>query len=442
VRVERLPGEHVFSANREEVSTQLNPDITGYHFEVTPTNVTITAADEANAFYARQTLRQMTVSNRIPCVRVEDHPRFKWRGLMLDCSRTFQSVAYLHQTIDRMAIYKLNVLHLHLTDDQGWRLEIKKYPKLTQKGAFFSAKYGEPQSHEGFYTQAQMRELVAYAADHFITIVPEIEMPGHSHEVVVCYPELSCAGKTTNDIFPFYKGPTTTADVYCAGNEDTFHFLQDVLDEVTDIFPSKFIHVGGDEVPKAAWQACPKCQARLKAEGLKNEHELQSYFVRRIEKYLAGKGRRLIGWDEILEGGLAPDATVMSWRGTSGGLAAAKAGHDVVMSPTSHCYFDYSYDDISSASVFAFDPVAGLPPEAAIHILGLQANFWSHIDREPELVDRQLFPRLLAIAERGWSADNRSDWPDYQRRARAQLAQLAQLAIHFQPSDLAAPVGK
>jgi len=411
--------------------------VEAYEIEITTNGVAVRSSSGAGAFYAEQTLKQLRAADgSLPCVVIRDVPRFTWRGLMLDCSRTFQSVDYLHRTIDRMAVYKLNVLHLHLTDDQGWRLEMKKHPELTKKGAFYSAQYAEPPSHEGFYMQAQMREVVAYAAARHITIVPEIEMPGHSHEVIVCRPDLSCAGKTTNEIFPFFKGPTTTADVYCAGNEDTFRFLQEVLDEVTDIFPSKFIHVGGDEVPKTAWKSCPKCQARMQAEGLKNEHELQSYFIRRIEKYLAGKGRRLIGWDEILEGGLAPDATVMSWRGTSGGLAAAKAGHDVVMSPTSHCYFDYSYDAINSKHVFAFDPVAGLPPAAAAHVLGLQANFWSHIDREPELVDRQLFPRLLAIAERGWSPDHRSEWRNYQRRAEAQLPRLKQLAVHYQPLDL------
>ncbi len=447
-------------AHRREITVLLQTNqvetfgAEGYELIVSGKYVGITAATEAGLFYGGQTLLQLLPSKiiasqvvtgrqwNVPCVTISDQPRFAWRGLMLDCSRTFQSVAYLHRTIDRMAVYKLNVLHLHLTDDQGWRLEIKQHPELTGTGAFFSVKYGEPPSHQGFYTQAQMREVVAYAAARHINIVPEIEMPGHSHEVMVCHPELSCAASTANDIFPFYQGPTTTADVYCAGNEDTFRFLQEVLDEVIDIFPSKFIHVGGDEVPMTAWKSCSKCQARMTAEGLKNERELQSYFMRRIEKYLAGKGRRLIGWDEILEGGLAPDATVMSWRGTAGGLAAAKAGHAVVMSPTSHCYFDYSYGDINSARVFDFDPVAGLSPVVAAHVLGLQANFWSHIDREPELVDRQLFPRLLAIAERGWSPDNRSQVSDYQRRAQAQLSRLEQLGVHYQPLDLAIPVGE
>jgi hexosaminidase len=420
-----------------------------YRLDVTKEQVTLGAAEPEGMFRATQTLLQLlpagVASTGGPCelhgVHIEDAPRFQWRGLMLDCSRTFQSIGYLRQTLDRMVCYKLNILHLHLTDDQGWRLEIKRYPELTQQGARFPAKYNEPPSHQGYYTQAQMREVVAYAAARHITIVPEIEMPGHSLEVLACYPRLSCTGGPF-EIFPFFKGPGVTENVLCAGNEATFAFLDDVLAEVAVIFPGPYIHIGGDEVPKTAWKACSKCQGRMKAEGLKNESELQSYFIRRVAKLVEKHGKRLIGWDEILEGGLAPNATVMSWRGMEGGMAAARAGHDVVMSPTSHCYFDYTYSAINSARVFAFDPLAGIPPEAACHVLGLQANFWSHIDREPELVDRQLFPRLLALAERGWSPDNRSQWTDYQRRARAQLPRLTQLGIHYQTLDLAAPVGE
>ena len=444
-----------------------------YSIVVSPKQATLRASEPAGIFRATQTLLQLLpdwimsttrvaavspappskvkpgparlppepVACNIPCVKIEDTPRFAWRGLMLDCSRTFQSLDYLKQTLDRMACYKLNVLHLHLTDDQGWRLEIKKYPELTRKGAQFPARYNEPPSHQGFYTQEQMREVVAYAAARHITIVPEIEMPGHSLAALACYPRLSCTGGPF-DIFPFFKGPDITANVFCAGNDASFEFLDGVLAEVAAIFPNQYIHIGGDEVPKTAWKVCPKCQARIKAEGLKDEGELQSYFTRRVEKLVEKHGKRLVGWDEIIEGGLAPNATVMSWRGMEGGMAAAKAGHDVVMSPTSHCYFDYPYSGIDSARVFAFDPVAGIPPEAARHVLGLQANFWSHIDREPELVDRQLFPRLLALAERGWSADNRSEWTGYQRRARAQLPRLKQLGIRYQPFDLAVPVGE
>ena len=283
-----------------------------YKLDITPGRITIVGGSSTGVFYGVQTLRQIlgpspiTDFAKVPCLSIQDQPRFAWRGLMLDCSRTFQSLDYLRKTIDRMAFYKMNVLHLHLTDDQGWRMEIRKYPELTRKGAHFSPKHKEPLSHEGCYTQAELKELVAYAALRGIAIVPEIEMPGHSLALLVCRPELSCAGKTADDIFPLSKGPLITVNVLCAGNEQTFEFLEDVLDEVLQVFPSKYIHIGGDEVLKWYWNACPKCQARIKAEGLKDEHELQSYFVRRMERYLAGKGRSLIGWDEILEGGLAP----------------------------------------------------------------------------------------------------------------------------------------
>lgn len=404
----------------------------GYEIEITPTGAVVRSSSDAGAFYASQTLDQLRLGDgSLPCVSIRDEPRFSWRGLMLDCSRTFQSLDYLHKTIDRLAAYKMNVLHLHLTDDQGWRLEIAKYPELTQKGARFSAKYNEPESHQGFFSQQQLRELVAYAAQRGVTLVPEIEMPGHSLAALVCHPELSCTGKIPDDIFPFGNGPGITHDIFCAGNDETFKFIENVLDEVIEIFPSEFIHIGGDEAPKTRWKACEKCQARIKAKGLKNEHELQSYFIRRIEKHINAKGRRLIGWSEILQGGLAPNAAVMDWIG--GAAAATKEGHDAVMSPTSHCYFDYSYAAISSARAFSFDPVAKLLPEQAKHELGLQANFWSHIDREPKLVDRQLFPRLLAIAERGWSPASDNDVTNFEARLAAQLPRLRQMGVHYRP---------
>jgi hexosaminidase len=340
-----------------------------------------------------------------------------------------------------MALYKLNVLHLHLTDDQGWRLEIKKYPNLARKAAFFPANYHEPASHEGFYTQAQMRELVAYAAARHILIVPEIEMPGHSLALLSLMPQLAC---TTGpfEFFPYSKGPGITEDILCTGKEATFDFLRDVLEEVTAIFPSPYVHIGGDEVPRTRWRHCPLCQARMKQEGLKTEAELQSWFNRRIERMLAAKDRRLIGWDEIVEGGVSSTTIVMGWRGVSPALAAAQSGHDVVLTPQSYCYFDYTYGAMDSARVFSFDPLAGLSPEAARHILGVQASFWSHLDREPELVDRQLFPRLLALAERGWSSDNRTNWPDYRRRLNANLSRLEKLGIRYERLDLLAPAGE
>ena len=406
-----------------------------YQLDVAPGRITIAGGAPAGVFYGIQTLRQIVGpspvvdSTEVPCLVIHDHPRFAWRGLMLDCSRTFQSLDYLQKTIDRLAFYKMNVLHLHLTDDQGWRMEIRKYPKLTDKGARFSPKYNEPPSHQGFYTQAELRKLIQYAKLRGITIIPEIEMPGHCIAALVCRPELSCSGDIPDDIFPFGKGPSISEDVFCAGNDAVFAFLQDVLDEVVEVFPSKYIHVGGDEVLKTRWKVCPKCQARIKAEGLKNEQELQSYFIRRIERYLADKGRRLIGWDEILEGGLAPNAAVMSWRGVDGGIAAAKAGHEVVMCPTTHCYFDYNYAAIDSKRAYQFDPIAELSPQEAKFVLGLQANFWSHIDREPPLVDKQIFPRLLSLAERGWSPESVTEWSTFEPRLLAHAEWLRQFEI-------------
>jgi hexosaminidase len=362
---------------------------------------------------------------------------------MLDCSRTFQSIEYLKQTLDRMAVYKLNVLHLHLTDDQGWRIEIMRYPELTARGAFFPAKYNEPAAHQGFYTQKQMRDLVAYAAARHITIVPEIEMPGHSLAALSVLPHLSCTGGPF-EIYPYKKefGPLITPDIFCAGQEETFEFFSNVLAEVIDIFPSKYIHIGGDEAPKVRWKACPLCQKRIKDEGLKNEVELQSWFIRRAEKMVAAKGRRLIGWDEIAEGGLSPNATVMWWRAKSGQNEteivknALHNGHETVMSPNTYCYFDYTYQRTDTLRAYSFEPI---PPELdaaqAGLVLGLQACFWSHIDREPERVDYQLFPRLLAIAERGWSPKDTRDPADFSRRITSHAATLEQLGVHYRPES-------
>ena len=411
-----------------------------HELAVRPEGVTLRAGEPRGLYWACQTLRQLIrlsrrdgddVSRRIPAVVIEDRPRFGWRGLMLDCSRTFQSLEYLRATVDRMAYYKMNVLHLHLTDDQGWRLEIEAFPELTEKGARFPGKWDEPEAHQGFYRKKDMKALVAYAAARGITLVPEIEMPGHTLAVLACFPELSCTGGPF-EIHPFFKGPGIHPDIFCAGREETFDFLEKVLAEVFEIFPSRCVHIGGDEAPKARWNACPRCRERMTREGIQDVHGLQSWFIRRIERFINAHGRVIIGWDEILEGGLAPNAAVMSWRGTAGGLAAARAGHDVVMSPTSHCYFDYSYDRIDTERAYAFEPVPDvLEPGRVRHVLGLQANFWSHIDREPEKVDRQLFPRLLAIAERGWSAKAVRDREDFMRRVAVHLPELARMGVRY-----------
>ncbi len=399
----------------------------GYILEVDPGALRIRASHPKGLFYGAVTLLQLLLTSKpasppsLPCLSITDRPRFRWRGLMLDCSRTFQSPGYIRKTIDRMAFYKMNVLHLHLTDDQGWRLEIKKYPGLTAKGAFFPKKYGEPPSHQGYYTQSQAAELVRYASKRNITIVPEIEMPGHSLAALSSHPELSCTGGPF-EIYPFFKGPSITKDIFCAGKEKTFTFLENVLAEVMDLFPGEFIHIGGDEAPKTRWRNCPLCRARMRKLGLKDAEALQGWFTGRIAAFVRGRGRRAIGWDEILQGGLPPGTAVMSWRGTRGGIAAARAGHDVVMCPTGFCYFDYSYKKTPTRKVYSFEPVPpGLTPQQEKRILGLQANFWSHIDREPDRVDRRLFPRLLALAERGWSPKTTRDWKDFQDRLRRHI---------------------
>ncbi len=428
----------------------------GYLLSVEPQRVLLRSKTPTGLFYGTQTLLQLLPLPRVvgqpcelvrwvvPCLRIEDSPRFPWRGVMLDCSRTFQSIDYLKKTIERLAFYKMNVLHLHLTDDQGWRLELDGFPELTAKGARFPSHFGEPESHQGYYTKDEIRDLLRFAAARGVTIVPEIEMPGHSLAALSCYPELSCTGGPF-EIHPFFKGPGIHAEVFCAGTEETFTFLEGVLAEVTELFPSHYVHIGGDEVPKSCWEKCERCQARIREEGLADEHELQSWFIKRIEAFLTSKGRALIGWDEILEGGLAPRAAVMSWRGMGGGITAAGSGHDVVMSPTSHCYFDYRYERIDTERAYSFEPVPDeLDEGLAKHILGLQANFWSHIDREPELVDRQLFPRLLAIAERGWSPRDTRDWEDFRWRVKVHLVHLDELGVEYfrdPPSLLAPPIG-
>jgi len=398
--------------------TDIQPS--GYRLQVRRNKIRITAKEPAGLYYGIQTLKQLIPadgSGKIPCMDVTDFPAFGWRGLMLDCSRTFLPKEYILKSIDRLAAIKMNVLHLHLTDDQGWRIEIKKHPELTWISSKFDPQY--PGEVNGFYTQGDIREIVAHAAKNFITVVPEIEMPGHSSEIFAAYPELSCSGKRSV-IFPFFKGPTVTEDILCAGNEQVFAFMEDVLSEVMALFPSEYIHIGGDEAPKTAWNKCPKCQSRIKAEGLKDEAELQSYFIRRIEKFINSKGRKLIGWDEIMEGGLAENAAVMSWRGEQGGIEAARQGHGVVMSPTSHCYFDYSYETTSTEKVYSYDPVPKeLTGDPSKYILGAQANMWTHIARTEPAIDAQIFPRLYALAEVLWTNPAVRDYADLEHRISA-----------------------
>jgi len=429
----------------------------GYSLSVTPAFVRIAGSSPAGIFYGMQTLFQLLpaafeygsvtagVLWEIPSVFVEDAPRFSWRGMHLDCGRHFQPKAFVKKYIDLIARYKFNTFHWHLTEDQGWRIEIKKYPRLTEIGAWRAETRGDGTPHGGFYTQDDVREIVAYARERFVTIVPEIEMPGHTMAALAAYPELSCTG-----------GPFDVAtrwgvfkDVLCAGNEQTFEFLQDVLSEVIPLFPGPFVHVGGDECPKDRWTTCPKCQSRMKEEGLANAQELQSYFIKRIEKILNARGKRLIGWDEILEGGLAANATVMSWRGVDGGIAAARSGHDVVMTPTSACYFDY-YQGLTGEpeanggylpleNVYAYEPVpASLSGEEARHILGAQGNVWSESMPTTGMVEYMAFPRVCALGEVVWTPPGAKDFRDFSERMAGQYDRLAARGVHVR---VPAPTG-
>lgn len=422
----------------------------GYLLSVSKGSVIIESLAPAGLFYGVQSFYQLLppqieapgVAGRIPwsvpCVRIEDMPRFPWRGMHLDVGRHFFTKDEVKKYIDDLAMYKMNTFHWHLTEDQGWRIEIKKYPKLTETGAWRRETMFDGTPYGGFYTQEDVREVVDYARKHFITVIPEIEMPGHCQAALSSYPELSCFG-----------GPLKVGmewgiiyDVYCAGNEKTFEFLEDVLSEVIDLFPGQFVHVGGDEVPKLRWQNCVKCQARIKAEGLANETELQSYFIKRIEKFLSSKGKRLVGWDEILEGGIAPNATVMSWRGIIGGIEAARSGHDVIMTPTTHCYFDYyqgQFDEpraiggyLPIEKVYSYEPVpAELTAAEAKHILGAQANVWTEYMNDFAQVEYMLLPRMLALSEVVWSKKELRNFQDFSSRIVSHYERLAAKKVNF-----------
>ena len=375
----------------------------------------------------------------LPNIVIKDAPRYKWRGLMLDVSRHFFDKEYIKEVISNLSMHKMNVLHLHLVDDQGWRIEIKKYPKLTEKGAWRvdqeSAAWNgrrettadEKGTYGGFLTQEDLREIVAYGQSLNVEIIPEIEMPAHVSSAIASYPELSCfekpIGVPSGGLWPI-------TDIYCAGKESTFKFLEDVLTEVMDIFPSQYIHIGGDEATKTNWDICPHCQKRIKEEGLKDSHELQSYFITRIEKFINSKGKKLMGWDEILEGGLAPNATVMSWRGVKGGIEAAEQGHDVVMTPNSHCYFDHYQGPMNDepkawggylplSKVYQFDPVVeSMTPEQASHVLGGQANLWTEFVPTNEQSEYMIYPRIAALSEAVWSPKESKDWNNFSSRVK------------------------
>jgi hexosaminidase len=359
----------------------------------------------------------------IQCLKLEDKPRFEWRGCLIDEARHFLGKDVIKRQIDLLSSYKLNRMHWHLTDDQGWRIEIKKYPQLTKVGAWRGTdRYG------GFYTKRDIREIVKYAESRHVLIVPEIEMPGHALAALASYPNLGCRGQG-------YEVGTNWGifnDVYCPGTDELYPFLENVLSEVMEMFPSQYIHIGGDEVPKERWQQCPKCQSRMKAEGLKDEHELQSYFIRHFDKFLQKHGRRMIGWDEILDDSLAKGTVVQAWRSTDEGIKAANQGHDVIMSPTSDCYFNYGYDAISPTKVFFFDPIPNeVKPESAHHVLGLEGNLWGEGIPNAERLDFQGFPRLCALAEVGWSPKEARDAVDFAKRLRINGERLDLLGVKY-----------
>ncbi|MDU0372847.1 glycoside hydrolase family 20 protein [Hymenobacter endophyticus] len=415
----------------------------GYTLSVQPAQVVLAAGNAQGVFRGLQTIRQLLPTQRttavsLPAVEVADKPRYQWRGMHLDVSRHFFGVEFVKKYIDYLALHKMNTFHWHLTDDQGWRIEIKKYPKLTSVGGWRDGTligHYTDQPHQfdnirygGFYTQEQIREVVKYAQERYITVVPEIEMPGHAVAALAGYPELSCTGGP----FKVERLWGVFDDIFCAGNEQTFTFLQDVLTEVMPLFPGKIVHIGGDEAPKTRWHSCPKCQARMKAEGLKDEHELQSYFVQRMEKFVNSKGKSIIGWDEILEGGLAPNAAVMSWRGQEGGTTAARQQHNVVMTPGSHSYFDH-YQGLPEleplafggylplSKVYTFEPTPKeLTAAEQRYILGGQANIWTEYIPTEQQVEYMAFPRMSALAEALWSPARLRNWPDFQQRMRQQ----------------------
>lgn len=435
-----------------KVNFRVDPNVTdipdeGYQLEIDEAGVRLTAKTETGLFYGKQTLLQLLTPNGLPYVKINDHPRFPYRGLHLDVSRHFFDKEEVKKLMNVMSYYKLNTLHLHLTDAGGWRLQIDKYPKLTQEGAFRTQsdwrewwdngkdrqylKEGTEGAYGGYYTKDDIRDMLAYAAEKHITIIPEIEFPAHSDEVFVAYPELCCAGKSH------------TSGDFCIGNPKTFEFMENVLTEVIELFPSEYIHIGGDEAGKNTWKTCPKCQALMKKEKLANVDELQSYMIRKAEEFLNSKGRRLIGWDEILEGGLAPEATVMSWRGEAAGFKSARMGHDVIMTPGNYMYFDFyqadpRYQPVAIGGytpirkVYNYNPIPqdSLTAEEAKHFLGVQANTWTEYIPTPEHLEYMMFPRALAVAEIGWTPQEKRDWQDFKPRVNAHIPVLQRMGLN------------
>jgi len=448
----------ILSIDKSNKNIPINDE--AYLLKINNNSIIINARAGSGLFYGVQTLvsllpvpdkskKDIATDIKLSAMTIKDYPRYKWRGMMLDTCRHFMPPEFIKKFIDYLAMHKMNKFHWHLSEDQGWRIEISKYPKLTEISAFRDETligHDEDKPHKfdgkrhgGFYSKKEIKEIVEYAKDRYITIIPEIEMPGHSGAAIAAYPELSCTGgpfkvQTTWGVFD---------DVYCAGKESTFTFLEDVLSEVIELFPSKYIHIGGDECPKTRWKECQYCQARMKKEGLKDEKELQSYFTKRIEKFLNSKGKKLIGWDEILDGGIAPEATVMSWRGVKGGIEAAKQGHDVIMSPTDYCYFDYYQAPkekeplaiggyLPLKKVYSFEPTPKeLSDKEKKHILGGQANLWTEYIETPKKAEYMLFPRMAAMAEVLWSSKKQRNWQSFKSRLKKQVKRYDFLGINY-----------
>ena len=458
---------------RISVSRMPGASLEAYRLSVTENGVQIIAPSGQAAFHAFQTLLQLMpvqkdAAPELPYVEIFDEPRFSYRGMHFDVGRHFYPVDYIKRYLDYLAMHKINTFHWHLTEDQGWRIEIKQFPELTRVGAWrngtitgrYPGKGNNNQPYGGFYTQEEIREVVQYARDRYIEVIPEIEMPGHSSAAIAAYPWLSCfPGKPTlipaNMISENSKAEQKAGrvklvqetwgifdDVFCAGNDSVFWFLEQVLDEVVTLFPSRYVHIGGDECPKTHWKQCPRCQQRIKDLQLKDEHELQSYFVQRMEKYLNSKGRTLIGWDEILEGGLAPNAIVMSWRGEKGGIEAARQHHQVIMTPGKPLYFDHSQtkneDSVTIGgynpveAVYAYDPLPReLEPEFHRYVLGAQANVWTEYMNNTRKVEYMIFPRIAALSEALWSRPDRKNRDSFELSLQQHLQRYRRRGIHY-----------
>lgn len=478
--------------NEGNIILKLNDTIEneeGYTLEVTFKKIIISGKTSKGVFYGIQSLRQLMpaaveernsqmVKLMIPAVSISDSPRYVYRGMHLDVARHYFPVEFIKEYIDLIAMHKMNTFHWHLTEDQGWRIEIKKYPKLTEVGAFRNGTIighhpgigNDEKTHGGFYTQEEVKDIVKYAAERHVTVIPEIELPGHGGAAIAAYPWLSCFPEEPSIIFDDMgsnKGKEIQAhgtpkivqetwgvmdDVFCAGNEETFQFLEDVLDEVIPLFPGEYVHVGGDECPKGNWKRCPQCQKRIKDEKLHNEHELQSYFIQRMEKYINSKGKKMIGWDEILEGGLAPNATVMSWRGTEGGIEAAKQHHDVIMTPGHSVYFDHyqskdkdneplSIGGLTTVEdVYNYEPTPSeLSEEEQKYILGAQANVWSEYMKTTDYVEYMILPRMTALSEVVWSSKDSNNWEDFYSRLQFISKRYDALGLNYAKHSIEQP---